>query len=267
MNFEEQLVEEVRNHPALYNSASPDYKNYILKDTIWKKISERLGYPDEICRKRWRNLRDTFRRAKRSVAEGSVLVEKHKQWKHFYLLAFLDDIPNCRQSVSHLDSIAEVVTSSPTNNAPLEFVPLPEPTLHVDSRASISPASSHESIPQAGSHVYTPQASSHMSTSQASSRASTPQDLPRAKRRKYVPSVQDKFNRLLDMASQKITEELSTVEAQKTSTRLLFDFLAKRIESANLSQRQINQMENALFRIVSEKLDEFSDIDFGVDSL
>lgn len=42
MNFNEDLIESVRDYPVLYDSAHPNFLDKIRKDNIWIKISEKL---------------------------------------------------------------------------------------------------------------------------------------------------------------------------------------------------------------------------------
>lgn len=40
---DEILIQEVQNNPILYNMATADYKNIIIKDNIWKDIASKIG--------------------------------------------------------------------------------------------------------------------------------------------------------------------------------------------------------------------------------
>ena len=38
-----QLIELVREHPVLYNTAHPDHLNSSITDVIWEEIADNLG--------------------------------------------------------------------------------------------------------------------------------------------------------------------------------------------------------------------------------
>lgn len=43
MNFEEQLIEKVKEHDFLYNTKSKLYKNSIKREFVWSEIANGLG--------------------------------------------------------------------------------------------------------------------------------------------------------------------------------------------------------------------------------
>ena len=43
MAFEEQLIENIKNHKCLYDKQDGDYKNVYIRDRKWKSISEQMG--------------------------------------------------------------------------------------------------------------------------------------------------------------------------------------------------------------------------------
>ncbi|CAM4571089.1 unnamed protein product [Leuciscus chuanchicus] len=92
--MEEKFILAVSSHPELYDSSSYFYRDRNKKDLAWKRVSEEIGQTEEVCRKKWKSLRDTYLKEKRKEMEkrsgsaaGSV-----KRWKFSQNLGFLDQI-------------------------------------------------------------------------------------------------------------------------------------------------------------------------------
>ncbi|XP_077089916.1 uncharacterized protein LOC143741489 isoform X2 [Siphateles boraxobius] len=90
--MEEKLILAVSGHPELFDSSSYFYRDRNKKDLAWKKISEEIVQPDDVCRKKWKSLRDTYLKEKRKEMEkrsGSA-AGSGKRWKFSQILGFLD---------------------------------------------------------------------------------------------------------------------------------------------------------------------------------
>ncbi|KAL3976485.1 a disintegrin and metalloproteinase with thrombospondin motifs 8 [Sarotherodon galilaeus] len=90
--MEERLINAVANHPELYDASSFLYRDRNKKDLAWRKISEEIRQPEDICRRKWKNLRDTYNKEKRMEKEkrsGSA-VGSGRRWKFFAVMGFLD---------------------------------------------------------------------------------------------------------------------------------------------------------------------------------
>ncbi|KAL4096404.1 hypothetical protein QTP88_021366 [Uroleucon formosanum] len=103
---EEILIESVRKNPILYDSADSKHKDIILKDEIWKDIGLKIGKSGDECKKRWKNIRDTYNRNKRKLGTGSARTSK-KKWPLAAHISFLDGVECERSSSSNATMIDE----------------------------------------------------------------------------------------------------------------------------------------------------------------
>ncbi|XP_019222388.1 transcription factor Adf-1-like [Oreochromis niloticus] len=71
--MEERLINAVANHPELYDASSFLYRDRNKKDLAWRNISDKLGQPEDICRRKWKSLRDTYNKEKRTEKEKRSL--------------------------------------------------------------------------------------------------------------------------------------------------------------------------------------------------
>ncbi|XP_018800387.1 PREDICTED: transcription factor Adf-1-like [Bactrocera latifrons] len=62
MNLDENLIEEVRNYQLICDISHRDYKSFRKKDIAWKEISAHTRLSESECRKRWKSLRDLYKR-------------------------------------------------------------------------------------------------------------------------------------------------------------------------------------------------------------
>ncbi|XP_045072080.1 zinc finger protein 585A-like isoform X2 [Coregonus clupeaformis] len=65
--FEENLIEEVRRYTNLYNTSLKDYKDFTMTNNSWKEIAQTLRVEEQICRTKWKNLRDRYVRLRRKM--------------------------------------------------------------------------------------------------------------------------------------------------------------------------------------------------------
>ncbi|XP_022161884.1 uncharacterized protein LOC111027775 [Myzus persicae] len=100
---EEKLIEEVRNNSELYDLSKPSHKDIILKDDIWKNISLKVGRSVDDCKRRWKNIKDTYNRNKRKLGTGSAASSK-KKWILADRVSFLNSVDNERNSTSNIDT-------------------------------------------------------------------------------------------------------------------------------------------------------------------
>ncbi|KAJ6648032.1 hypothetical protein Bhyg_03257, partial [Pseudolycoriella hygida] len=59
--LEEQLIMEVESHPILYDKRHNDHKSRPKVDRAWAEIASVMNEDEEFVRKKWKNLKDTFR--------------------------------------------------------------------------------------------------------------------------------------------------------------------------------------------------------------
>ena len=69
-NFEAKLIEEVQNHPHLYDSSLKEYRDAVRIQNSWEEISRNLNVTVEIVRKKWKYLRECYVKS-RKMAMGN----------------------------------------------------------------------------------------------------------------------------------------------------------------------------------------------------
>ncbi|KAL3988919.1 hypothetical protein ACER0C_013237 [Sarotherodon galilaeus] len=107
--MEEKLISAVANHPELYDASCYFYRDRNKKELAWRHISEEIGQPEDMCRKKWKSLRDTYNKEKRTEKEkrsGSA-AGSGRRWKFFAVMGFLDPFLTPRETSESSDYAAE----------------------------------------------------------------------------------------------------------------------------------------------------------------
>ncbi|KAK7939070.1 hypothetical protein WMY93_002396 [Mugilogobius chulae] len=102
--MEDTLIVAVCNSRELYDTKSYHYRDRNKKDLAWRKVSEAVGEPEDVCRKKWKGLRDTYLKEKRRETEkrsGSAGGTK-KKWKYSEVMSFLDPFIAPRQTTGNM---------------------------------------------------------------------------------------------------------------------------------------------------------------------
>ncbi|VVC87342.1 uncharacterized protein LOC126969740 [Leptidea sinapis] len=109
-SFNESLIEAVRERPFLYDSRHSDYKNPHRKAAAWTEIMCEIGGDsDEAIKERWKNLRDTYVKHKKSVNNPNIKCANNlKNWIWASQMEFLDDYLNIR--TAETDPLLQEVT-------------------------------------------------------------------------------------------------------------------------------------------------------------
>ncbi|XP_047023041.1 uncharacterized protein LOC124632303 [Helicoverpa zea] len=91
---DEILIDFVRNHEAIYNIKSKDYRKSQLKQNWWREIGEILNKTASDCSKRWCYIRDYYirRRGKPGTGSSGEAAKKRSD-----LLSFLDSLPSSQR--------------------------------------------------------------------------------------------------------------------------------------------------------------------------
>ncbi|CAI5685706.1 unnamed protein product [Oreochromis niloticus] len=107
--MEEKLISAVANHPELYDASCYFYRDRNKKELAWRHISEEIGQPEDICRKKWKSLRDTYNKEKRTEKEkrsGSA-AGSGRRWKFFAVMGFLDPFLTPRETSGNMVQAVE----------------------------------------------------------------------------------------------------------------------------------------------------------------
>ncbi|XP_026044670.1 transcription factor Adf-1-like [Astatotilapia calliptera] len=102
--MEEKLISAVANYPELYDASYYFYQDRNKKDLAWRHISEEIGQPEDICRRKWKSLRDTYNKEKRTEKEkrsGSA-AGSGRRWKFFAVIGFLDPFLTPRETSGNM---------------------------------------------------------------------------------------------------------------------------------------------------------------------
>ncbi|XP_014096342.1 uncharacterized protein [Bactrocera oleae] len=222
MDLDDMLIEEVRNRPFLYDLAQKDYKNLKKKDYAWKEIAARTKLGELKCKKRWKSLRDTYKRCKRmkQVSTGNSAETAKKTWKYLEAMSFLDNTKYARRTIR---SSSEEVDCIDENDI-LE--------IKQEDSANIS-LSASESSQCRSSHAWGQEV-----------------------QKKYS----DKFQQFLNLAGASISETCAAFVEQtqkQNTTALHFSSLAAKITEAGLPPNVVNQIEAKVSALVFGEIDKF----------
>ncbi|RZF41331.1 hypothetical protein LSTR_LSTR000045 [Laodelphax striatellus] len=92
------LVTIVQSYPCLYDQSHPNYKDAFLRDSLWREIALKFdGKTDDDCKKRWRTIRDTYRR--RHKKTGQQNQENGSKKRLWHLASYLGFLENCNDEV------------------------------------------------------------------------------------------------------------------------------------------------------------------------
>ncbi|CAG9863869.1 unnamed protein product [Phyllotreta striolata] len=95
---DEKLVESVSAFPVLYDSEDREYKDRFVRDNCWAQISAIVERPTDQCKKRWRNIKDTYLKVKRNQKKSNFTTRSKSKWALLDQLTFLDKVPFKRRT-------------------------------------------------------------------------------------------------------------------------------------------------------------------------
>uniref|UniRef100_A0A8C1MZ46 Transcription factor Adf-1 n=1 Tax=Cyprinus carpio TaxID=7962 RepID=A0A8C1MZ46_CYPCA len=103
--MEDKVIIAVCAYPELYDTSLYFYRSRNKKDLAWKKVSEEVGQSEEVCRKKWKSLRDAYLKERRKKTEkrswtAAGLGEK---WKYSAVLSFLDPFVSPRETSGNME--------------------------------------------------------------------------------------------------------------------------------------------------------------------
>ncbi|XP_039970209.1 uncharacterized protein LOC120782137 isoform X1 [Bactrocera tryoni] len=266
MDLDDMLIKEVRLRPFLYDLSHPDYKSLKKKEYTWRHIAVQLKLSDLQCRKRWKSLRDSYKRCKRMKTDGST-ESTRKKWRYLEAMSFLENVKDpkrrIRSSSEEMDPISvdealQLLDEDSTNASFSE--PENSPTRSADAHGQTASSPCRPS----DAHGQRASASSPCRPSDARgqrARESFP-CRPSAARGQWNSQKKDndKFKQFLDLASTSISDTCAAFveKAQKQdSTALHFSSLAAKITEAGLPPKVVNQIEAKVSAIVFGEIDKF----------
>ncbi|XP_043661555.1 uncharacterized protein LOC122625529 [Drosophila teissieri] len=105
----EELIAAVFKKRCLWDQPNKLYHNRQIINQNWNEISNELNVDAMTLKKKWKQLRDTFRAELRKYppnrsgdAGPDAVNEMCSQWSHFESMMFIKDQIKCRQSSGNL---------------------------------------------------------------------------------------------------------------------------------------------------------------------
>ncbi|XP_053679800.1 uncharacterized protein LOC128730745 [Anopheles nili] len=83
--FNISFVGEVKKHPCLFDSGSPEYKQSCKQEDAWTAVSEAVDESVDTCKKRWRNLRCCMTRYLKTIRDSNDISLTGGRRKPYYL--------------------------------------------------------------------------------------------------------------------------------------------------------------------------------------
>ncbi|KAG7462774.1 hypothetical protein MATL_G00188300 [Megalops atlanticus] len=111
--MEERLIIAVSNKPELYNCTHYKYKDKNRKRDAWVCISEIIGIPPHDCKRKWKNLRDTYRREMAKEQERSrsgAMATTQRPWRYSAIMGFLNPFLESRPTSGNMQAVGNPMT-------------------------------------------------------------------------------------------------------------------------------------------------------------
>ncbi|MEQ2309251.1 hypothetical protein AMECASPLE_036687 [Ameca splendens] len=114
--MEDQIIVAVSGQPELYDSTNYYYRDKYRKDLAWRRVSEETGVAEDVCRKKWQGLRDTYLKERRTELEkrrSGAAAGAGKKWRFSAVLSFLDPFVAPRPTTSNMGQVEEMAEDLP----------------------------------------------------------------------------------------------------------------------------------------------------------
>lgn len=107
MSFEE-IILEVQGKLEMWLSRHPLYKSRATAKKTWNEIAVKLGLEEEMLKKRWKHLKDQYRKElkKQRISTSGAEAPAYftSSWQYFQLMSFMKDELIPAETVGNLDS-------------------------------------------------------------------------------------------------------------------------------------------------------------------
>ncbi|KAK0142794.1 Transcription factor Adf-1 [Merluccius polli] len=99
----EKLIATVAGHPVLYDPSLFCFRDRNKKALAWAEVSRVVGWSVNECNKKWKSLRDTYRKNKEKERRRSGAgAGGGKPWKYAGIMAFIDPFMDDRESQTNM---------------------------------------------------------------------------------------------------------------------------------------------------------------------
>ncbi|CAL8240043.1 unnamed protein product [Gadus morhua 'NCC'] len=86
MEVDQHIIVAVCGRPVLYDTTMVSYRDRNKTERAWVDVAEDIGVPVDVCRRRWKSLRDRYMRYKRNEKEGKRAGQRQGEWTRGDLL-------------------------------------------------------------------------------------------------------------------------------------------------------------------------------------
>lgn len=118
-NFEGKLIEEVQKYQHIYDSSMKEYRDSIRVQNSWQEIARNLNVEIELAKKKWKYIRESYVKSKKTAKGKSGDGRPTKPNKYFELLAWLSPFIKHRPTESNIASPSDTeLTGSMDNEDP-----------------------------------------------------------------------------------------------------------------------------------------------------
>ncbi|XP_041958864.1 classical arabinogalactan protein 9-like [Alosa sapidissima] len=103
--MEEKLIVAVAGFPNLYDPSLLSYRDNDQRNSAWRRVAEIVGVPEDVCRTRWKSLRDQYTRDKRKERErnrSGAGASSAQPWRYMAVMGFLAPFLEARPTTSNL---------------------------------------------------------------------------------------------------------------------------------------------------------------------
>ncbi|KAL1488308.1 hypothetical protein ABEB36_015257 [Hypothenemus hampei] len=132
------LIEGVQKHSCLYSFEHENYKDINVKENCWREIATSVGRSVVDCKKRWKNMKDTYFRKKKNskLGTGSSSSVKPIKWSLFRQLEFLENVKTQRASKNTAISLVDCEPDNDIDNTENEAIINLEESINLQSPQS-----------------------------------------------------------------------------------------------------------------------------------
>ncbi|XP_035793435.1 uncharacterized protein LOC118467259 [Anopheles albimanus] len=247
MTFEENLIAKVRANEVLYNVKNVNYRRKNDKERLWQQIAYDLHCPVEVCRRRWKSLRDKFIKLSRAehTSRGTSDEEQPRKWRYYDSLTFL--LGCNKASLSNTSTFLDGMFMTDERYVDIKCE-------HPNNRQYVRDDTA----------VVATECTSVLSSTDrftVDGRAATVTlDLPSStggsssgNRKRSLDNIESECVKIIRSAAETIQLEASC-NIRKSSTQLLFEALALRIDEANMPAARLNALHTAVTNLVYSSL-------------
>ncbi|XP_061510017.1 uncharacterized protein LOC133392772 [Anopheles gambiae] len=245
MTFEEDLIAKVRANEVLYNVKNVNYRRKNDKERLWQQIAYELNCSVEVCKRRWKSLRDKFIKLSRAeqAARGTSDEEQPKKWRYFDSLSFLQGYNKASLTTANfLDSMypgeeryVDIKCEHPIGRQ--QFVRDDPASAFVDCGTGLVAVSERFANAR-------PKATHHEQAASETGGSS---------RKRHTDLIESECIKIIRTAAEAVQLE-AHAHIRRSSTQLLFEALAQRIDEANLPASRLNAIQTAVTNLVYSSL-------------